>query len=79
MSRSSKPNWEAQKSNEPGVWHVLDANGSGRAYKVTLKSNGKPLQVKNVTAGRRTTYLDATGPTAKMLLGVIVNTMSRRY
>ncbi len=79
MSRSSKPNWEAQKINEPGVWHVLDANGSGRAYKVTLKSNGTPLQVKNITAGRRTTYLDTTGPTAKMLIGVIVNTMSRRY
>ena len=69
IPRSSKPNWGAQKGNEPFVWHVLDANGSGRAYKITLKSNGKPLQVKNVTAGRRTTYLDATGRPRKCSSG----------
>lgn len=70
MSRSSKPNWTARTTSQTGTWHVYDANGSGRAYTVTL-AQGRVASAHNVTAGRKHAALDPNGPTAKMLLSVI--------
>lgn len=71
MSRSSQPNWAAKTSTQTGTWHVYDADGSGRAYVVTLGFGGRVQSAHNVTAGRRSKALDPNGPTAKMLLSVI--------
>lgn len=70
MSRSSKPNWAAYPTAETGVYNVLDADGSGRAYKVRLSMGGRVFSAYNFTHGR-TARLNPDGPTAKMLASVI--------
>ena len=72
MSRSSRPNWEAKMSSQTGVYHVFDANGSGRAYSVRMAFGGRVSSVYNITRGK-TKALDPNGPTAKMLVSVIRN------
>lgn len=71
MSQSSRPNWEAKAVSNTGVYHVYDANGSGRAYSVRMEL-GRVTSVHNVTRGK-TKRLDPSGPTAKMLVSVIRN------
>lgn len=68
MSRSSKPNWEAH-SLGAGLWNVLDANGSGRAYRVTFSQGGRIVSVYNVTNGK-VRALDPDGRAAKELANV---------
>lgn len=83
MSQSSQPNWEAHRLKE-GVYHVFDADGSGRAYRVALarvsfgSENGYRVRsVSNVSAGRKHTTLDPNGPTARMLGKVVYNQLLR--
>lgn len=78
MSRSSRPNWEAKvASKATGVYHVFDANGSGRAYSVRLTANGGVWSAINVTRGK-TKALDPSGPTARMLASIIRTQCARQ-
>lgn len=75
MSRSSKPNWNADKAG-PNLWFVYDGDGSGRAYRVQFAWRGGPTRrvptrVTNTTAGRRMRELDVNGPTARELVAAI--------